>query len=722
MVDPAIHSKAKEHHRAIIEITDVLCNKTQNMDRGFFQTEVAYFLGKMASCQHATVQTKDRGSIPVNIYALALGTSGFGKGHSVHLLEHEFIGAFKNRFIEETLPVIAEENKWEIANARAARNGTDQNEEYETVEKEYTSSGPYPFTFDSGTGPAVKQLRQKLLISKCGAINLQIDEIGSNLIGNVEVLTTFLELYDQGQIKMKLTKHTNENKRIKEIDGKTPTNMLLFGTPSKLLDGGLIEDQFYDFLETGYARRCIFGFGKIEKKAFRKLTAAEIYANLTQSSNDATIDKWSTIFHALADPSKYGWKMKVEDDVGIRLLEYKIACEKAAEELPEHEEIQKAELSHRYFKVLKLAGAYAFVDSSMKVEMSHIEQAILLVQESGEAFQTILNREKTYEKLAKYIASTGKELTHADLNEALPFYKSGKSARDEMMTMAIAWGYRRHIIIKKSFEDGIEFFKGETLKETNLDEMIVSYSDHFAYNYENVVMPFSDLNQLCQMEGMHWANHHFKNNHRAEENVIPGFNMIVIDVDKGVSLENAKELLKDYKFFTYTTKRHQTEGNGDRFRIVIPINYILELNTEEYKEFMTNILNWLPFSADEASLQRSKKWEAFAGGECSFNMEGEILDALKFIPRTQKNENYLEQCKQISNMDNLERWFAERMASGNRNNQMIKFALALVDSGLDLMNVNTRVHEFNAKLSNPLPEDELGKTIMTTVAKRYQKS
>ena len=53
-------------------------------------------------------------------------------------------------------------------------------------------------------------------------------------------------------------------------------------------------------------------------------------------------------------------------------------------------------------------------------------------------------------KLAKYIANVGIEVTHADLNEALPFYKSGVAARNEMMTMAQAWGYKQNILIKKS--------------------------------------------------------------------------------------------------------------------------------------------------------------------------------------------------------------------------------------------------------------------------------
>lgn len=709
-----------EHHPAIQEITDVLCNKTQNTDRGFFHTEVAYFLAKMASSQRVSIETKDRGSIPVNLYALALASSGFGKGHSVHIIEQEFMKPFERRFMEDTFPVIAEKHLWDLANERAARNGTDQQEEFEKAEREFKSAGAFPFTFDSGTPPAVKQLRHKLLLSKCGSINLQIDEIGSNLIGSTDVLTLFLELFDQGVVKQKLIKNTAENQRGEDLGGKTPTNMLLFGTPSRLLDGGQTEDQFYSFLETGYARRCIFGFGQQDRKAFHVMSAAEIFKRLIEPTNNVAVNKWAMQFHKLAGPDFFGWKMDVDDAVAIKLLEYKIACEDAADQMAEHEEIRKSELSHRYFKSLKLAGALAFIDESNNVDMDHLLSAIKLVEESGEAFQKILNREKAYVKLARYIAAVQNEVTHADLLEALPFYKSGNAARNEMMTLAQAWGHKQHIIIKKNFIDGIEFFKGETLEKTDLDEMNVSYSEHWAYNYLSESAPFDQLGVLMQAPGHHWSNHHFKSGHRAEENVIAGFNMIVLDIDEGVSLETAHELMQEYKFLTYTTKRHTDESN--RFRMVLPINYNLKLDSEEYKEFMNSVMGWLPFKTDESANQRAKKWESFEGGELHYNLEGEILDALPFIPKTSKNEQYQKGFAKVESLDNLERWFAQRIASGNRNNQMLKFALALVDNGMDLITVNKQVHSFNLKLSNPLPESELDATILSSVAKRFQKN
>jgi hypothetical protein len=717
------------HHPAIEEITDVLCNKTQNTDRGFFRVAMAYFLAKMASSQRATIVTKDRGEIPVSMYVLNLATSGYGKGHSVAIVEGQFLAGFRKRFMEDTFPVVAEKHLWDIANDRAVRNGSDQQEEFEKAEAEWKRAGALPFTFDSATGPAVKQLRHKLVMSNCGSLNLQVDEVGTNLAAALEPLALYLELYDQGLIKPKLTKNTAENQRNEDMEGKTPANLLLFGTPAKLFDGGPTEDAFYSLLDTGYARRCLFGWGQAEKKAHLSKTASEIYNDLINPTNSAVVDKWADHFHDLADPAMHGWKMKVEDDVGIALVQYQIQCKQIAEGFADHEEIRKAEMEHRYFKALKLAGTLAFIDKSLEIEMGHLMQAILLVEESGEAFAKILTREKAYVKLANYIAGVGTDLTHSDLYESLPFYPRSIGPRNDMLTLATAWGYTRHIVIKKKFIDGIEFFRGEKLKETNLDEMIVSYGEHWAYNYQCEVVPFADLQTLVEANGYHWANHHFKGGHRSRENMIQGFNMITIDVDSGTPLALAKELLSEYKFITYTTKRHQTEGYGDRYRILIPMNYTLYLDAEDYKLFMDNVLSWLPFPAptDDAANQPEKKWECFGGtedvkSEFFMNAEGTLLDVLQFIPRTTVNDKFHDQFKQVASLDNLERWFAAKIATGNRNNQMIKFALALVDGGMNLLEVSRAVHAFNGKISNPMDEEEIDSTIMVTVGKRFSKS
>lgn len=707
------------HHPAIEEIAGILSARTQNSDLAFFRVIIAYFFGKMAGSQRAVVLTKDRGAIPVNIYALSLAVSGAGKGHSIGIIEEDLLSGFRSRFLGETFPIKAEENMAKMATERAIQNNSTEEEELPKIQKEFKRLGALAFTFDSGTVPAVKQMRQKLMIGGGGSINMQIDEIGSNLVANTEVLNAFLELYDQGRIKQKLTKNTNENERSEELEGKTPTNMLLFGTPSKLLDGSKTEDEFYSFLETGYARRCIFAYGH-RNRASADLTPTEIYHQLISPKNQHTIDKYAQLFLELADPAKFGWQITIEEDVAIQLLTYKIECENRADELPEHEEIRKAEISHRYFKALKLAGAMAFVDEENEITEELLWQAIKLVEESGTAFGKIFSREKNYVKLAKYLAAMDSELTHADLTEALPFYKGSQSNRNEMINLATAWGYRNHIIIKKTFEQGIEFYRGETLQETSLDKLRISYSDHVAYRYLSEEIKFDNLVKLVGLNGYHFTNHFLMGGgdgkgHRNEENSIAGFDMVIIDVDTDASLQAARDLLSEYTYIIYTTKRHTEEDH--RYRIIMPINYRLELDSDDFRDFMQNVYDWIPFKKDEQTNQRSRKWLTNPGQV--YTNEGALLDALKFIPKTVRNEEFRNSVVKLENLDNLERWFAQRMVSGNRNNHMLRFAMALYDSNLSYREIETRVMDFNSKLDNQLPTDELKNTVLITVARKF---
>ena len=706
------------YHPITEQIVDVLCKKTLNSNRLFFRVQVSYFLAKVASSMRCTLNTLDRGKIPVNVYALNLAVSGSGKGHSTNIIEGEFLDQFKKVFLQETFPYLAQQNLIDLSAKRANRNGTDPQDELVKLEKEFNNTGALAFSFDSGTAPALKQLRHKLLLANAGAISIEMDEVGENLISNLDMLKVFLELYDQGLVKQKLTKNTADSQRAEEVEGKTPTNMLMFGTPNNLFNGSKEEELLMALFDTGYARRTLFGTSSKEDIQ-QEMTPEQVFEMLTDTTSSTTIAKLSQHFGMLADAVKYNQQIQVSKDISIKLIAYKMDCEQKADKLPEHEEIRKAEMRHRYFKALKLAGIYAFVDETPEVTTAQLLSAIRLVEDSGEAFNKILSRDKNYVKLAKYIANIGKEVTHADLIEDLPFYKGTNAAKQELMNLAMAYGYKNRIIIKKSFVDGIEFFKGETLKQTSLDELIISYSNHMAYNYLSEPISFSNLMQLCQMEDMHWVNHYLVHGdkgdgHRDNDNIISGFNTIVIDVDEGASLEKVKVLMKDYTYFIHTTKRHTDETN--RFRLVMPIQYHLKLDENEFKEFMNSVYEWLPFEVDCQTNQRSRKWASNPG--ITFSNEGEILDPLAFIPKTTKNDEYKKTITDLGNLDNLERWFAQRMGTGNRNNQLLKFALLLADTGLGYQNILEKVLTFNSKLDNSLPEIEIHSTIMRSVSKK----
>ena len=97
------------------------------------------------------------------------------------------------------------------------------------------------------------------------------------------------------------------------------------------------------------------------------------------------------------------------------------------------------------------------------------------------------------------------------------------------------------------------------------------------------------------------------------------------------------------------------------------------------------------------------------------------MDARLFIPKTAKNDERKQVVQSYQSLTNLERWFVQNSESGNRNNQLIKYALVLVDMGYDYGSIHTQVTGLNGKLDDKLTDKEINSTIMTSVNKAIGK-
>lgn len=703
-------------HPTMEQLVNILKQKTQNENPMFFRLMVSYFFAKMASMMRINTSIANAQKVPVNMYAINLAPSGSGKGHSINIIEDQVINGFRNRFLEDTFEIVAEEHLNRLAIRRANRYTSDPDKELAAAQEEFESMGPMLFSFDSGTSAAIKQMRVKLLMANAGSMNLEIDEIGSNLLGNAEVLNSYLELYDTGKLKQKLIKNTRENIRSEDMFGSTPTNMLLFGTPTKLLNGAKTEEEFYEFLEIGYARRCFFGCSRY-RRTKEDQTAIDLYNIYSSNNTDLFLKQLSQDFTLLADRAIFGQTIDMPKDVSLELLEYRLRCQRQADALSEYDEIRKAEISHRYFKVAKIAAAYAFIDKSPDVQMSHLENAIALAEASGHAFRKILNRDRPYVKLANYLANIGREVTYPDLVEDLPFYKGTEAAKREMLTLAIAHGYKNGIYIKREIVDGIEFLSGKSVPQTDLNQIRLAYSDKITEGYRAEIIKFSDIHKLTQQPNLHWVTHHLENGYRNEENAIPGVNLVVLDVEKSIPLSTAKMLLQDYTYHIHTTKRHTESEN--RYRIIMPLSHTLELDAREFKEFMHNVFDWVPFDIDRATGQRSRKWLTYKGNY--WYNSGELLDALQFVPKTKKAEERRAVLLDQTNLSNFERWFVNNTVTGNRNEMLMRYAFALIDIGQDLNSISNNVMALNAKLPEPLDDKEILSTVLQSTTQRLLK-
>lgn len=130
-----------QHHPISEQIVTAICEKIGTTNREFFRTHVAYYLSVVAACMRTTIAIPGAKPEPVNLYAINLAPSGFGKGYATAIMEGEVIREFQNIFTQESMPILAESNLPKLAHARALRKASDPDEELVKVETEYASLG-----------------------------------------------------------------------------------------------------------------------------------------------------------------------------------------------------------------------------------------------------------------------------------------------------------------------------------------------------------------------------------------------------------------------------------------------------------------------------------------------------------------------------------------------------------------------------------------------------
>lgn len=693
-------------NKTLKKIHEYIEGKLGRTDDHFMNINIVNSISQVATHMHINIEAYDGTKVPCNAYSVSLAPSGYNKGRILNTLEDSIFKSFRDEY-EEVFSGIAEGNVTQMAEQNAAKKNIEFEDAMDALLKRWDKLPKPLFSFSDATEAGLKGVREKYTMAGIGGTCMVVDEIAYNLPKFEEVLTSMLEVYDVAKLKDKLIKVDSNGE-----SGRIPASLLMFGSPSSLLNGSKNEDDFINMLRQGYARRCFFSYVKSYEK-LREESPQEIIQRAKKAKEVA--DDFDC-YEKLASRNWLGHSYKPTDDFHVRLLEYKNDCEIRSEQLKEYQDIQRFEISHRYWKSLKLAGLLALLECRTEVTLDDLEDAIEFAEQSGEHFTQIMNRDPNYVRLFNYISDVGQKVTEADLYANLHFYSgSQQNQRKDMKALAAAYAYTIGGVFKETSKNGVMFYEAEVLKETNLDKMILSYSTDITEGYDNVEVKWSELSEFVTTGGFHYVSHHLIDGYRKAENATGHINMIVLDVDHDCNIELARSLLRDYKYILYTTKRHTNKEH--RFRVIMPLKYSIKLNAEDYKKFMQNIMDWLPFETDRQTAQYGRKWLTNEGQ--LFTNEGNMLDPTAFIPDTQKASETKKKIDDLSNLDAIEKFFMLQLNDGaTRNNTLIKFALMLVDSGAEYELVEDKVMVFNDKIDHPLPVKEVMETVMKTVRKR----
>ena len=163
-----------------------------------------------------------------------------------------------------------------------------------------------------------------------------------------------------------------------------------------------------------------------------------------------------------------------------------------------------------------------------------------------------------------------------------------------------------------------------------------------AYNGKSVftphIIPFGDLYSITSSfaySSMLYGAAIKNGTNRRSANLKEIGNVLIFDIDQGMSLDDAKETAKSYKSLIVTTKSHQItksdKGKCDRFRVLIPLfvsgSLILSIPHTEYKDFYKHVAKSLGFhSFDTACTDTARFYYPNSSQEVWYSGSDEVVE------------------------------------------------------------------------------------------------
>ena len=178
-----------------------------------------------------------------------------------------------------------------------------------------------------------------------------------------------------------------------------------------------------------------------------------------------------------------------------------------------------------------------------------------------------------------------------------------------------------------------------------LVEFSVSDTQHHSGNYvdgfEYASFGWSEFHRVTKKFA--YSSSFFRFGHRSNDNVEGFGNLLIYDIDDGLSMKEAKKILDGFRVLMVTTKSHQVDKNGaicDRYRLIFPIKKVIaKIEPELHKELLLTVLRYIGFPVDKVDRQALGSSYAFrpAHNQLHKYFEGEMIDVDALIPLANTN-------------------------------------------------------------------------------------
>ena len=678
----------------------ILLNKPDIPEKIVIQA-VHYVLSLAASLKRVTLKGLDEDRVPLNYYGITFANSGRGKDLSVSIamkFVEPIIDAYNSRLSDL---VISHQEQNVDMSIPSLEN------------KEGTTSG-------------FLQDRNVLDVLKVGSTNIRVEELVSVLKSSdfEQVLNMLTESWQEG---------SNASRSFKSYMSPkinfVPANCLLYSSPEGFRNEGNKQFQgFVDNLSNGMARRSyvVFDESDVQIEAEPTVESLKVYSENIKIAKQRSKDMSDYLSNIILNCNKT-IEFTVEAELVVK--KYEIINKNIVAKSPLMKNAVKAEMLSRAYKIRRLAGLYALYDGSTEVSIENVNDAIEWAESLSKDLIIALNAETIAEKIFDYLDKVEKYSSQTDV---MKYYKMTvkdfKENIDEVYTVAYDNGstMQSKVFDKEAKVIKYNLIKGEL---TEADQMICSTSNSMSDDFVQQKIGYKNLPDLVMGKyGKNYSAGLFLNNKRNKDNYIKRQNLIIFDVDEGMSIEDAKLFLSQYRGFIATTRNHLKEKNGkvlERFRIVLVSKYIFNLDHEEYKHTITNFALLHNLTVDFPVIEPSRLYYSNPESEVTHLEGDELIDLRAYIPETKEVEvtkksiQLGEQYDGGENINGFDKYFLMQTSQGNRNNNLVKYGFALITKkNLDFESAKAKVLSLNSMLPDPLSESELERTVFKSMSRK----
>ncbi len=568
----------------------------------------------------------DGSKIPTNIVGFVLATSGLGKDSTVSAMEEAMAMGYM---------VIEQER--EKKNRESAINKAEQ-EDGDGVGWQRFYKQPLPLTNAISTVEGLTSRLNQFSRDGIGMPSVYVGELGSELGSNVNMadnIRLISELFDVGNKKSKAIK--DSERQDAEVKGMGMNALFVGSEDNIILDKG-ISQKFKTEFVTKLARRSMFVYPSKE----------EFESCVAEYSNYETMVKTQEQFELLAREGKAyinsatndiartlldrdSRLLDIADDALTAYKDYKLYTTNLGAGMSFIHKSVQLELTHRSWKMLKLAGVYAIWDMSDEVTVEHITDAIYFVEKIGkylELYEEYASKE-SYELLIDFFShNTDVSLTLHDLKKRgfINGTTGIESRLKELVRLADSFAgsegtikFANDVMGYKPFEKVGDHYASYVKVSGSKQERALQCHSGF----EAKSTTFKRLEILLQNDTA-YTPFRFQNGQRKNDNIISGATWVALDVDDSeLTMNEMHDMLDGINHHIATTSNSE---NPFKYRIIIEFNNIVDLPVREWKAFGRALGQELGINVDPATFTKSQIMFGYKGAKVLSTLGQEPYD------------------------------------------------------------------------------------------------